>query len=89
MSEDTQLSVLTLTSREYEAQLIVDALHEKGIHAEKAGGPADDFQVGVPGQVKVLVETAQLEEALAAFDEIRDEAEHIDWSHVVVGEPEE
>ncbi len=89
MSDDTELSVLTMTAREYEAQLIVDALFEKGIHAEKSGGAASDFKVGVPGQVEVLVETNQLAAATAAYQTIRDEADHIDWSQVDVGKPEE
>jgi len=89
MSDDTKLSVLTMTAREYEAQLIVDALLEKGIHAEKAGGAASDFKVGVPGQVKILVETKDLEQATTAYNSLRDEADHIDWSQVDVGEPEE
>ncbi len=89
MSEDTHLSVLSITAREYEAQLIVDALLEKGIHAEKSGGAASDFKVGVPGQVEILVETADLERATIAYAELRDEAEHIDWSQVDVGQPEE
>ncbi len=89
MSEDTHLSVLTMSSHEYEAQLIVDALQEQGIHAEKSGGPASDFKVGVPGQVKILVETSQLIEATAALDTLRDEADHIDWSKIDVGKPQD
>ncbi|MCA9076865.1 MAG: hypothetical protein KDA93_17695 [Planctomycetaceae bacterium] len=89
MPEDTKLTVLTMTAREYEAQLIVDALLEKGVHAEISGSATSDFKVGIPGQVEVLVDTAQLESANAAYDKIRDEADHIDWSQVDVGDPED
>lgn len=88
MAEEHDLSVLTMSSHEYEAQLIVDALKERGLHAEKSGGATADFKVGVPGQVKILVQTAQLAEATDVLKTLRDEADHIDWTKIDVGQPE-
>lgn len=82
MQENGDLDVLMTVPRETEAQLIVDALAEKGIEAHQAGGAISTFKVGVPGEVLIYVKPEDRARAAAALAEIRDEADHIDWSQI-------
>ena len=86
MQDDADLAVLMTVPREIEAQLIVDALAQKGIEAHQAGGAISSFKVGIPGEVPVYVKSEDEARARQALAEIREEADHIDWSKIDAGE---
>lgn len=88
MHEDADLVVLMTVPREVEAQLIVDALAEKGVEAHQAGGAISSFKVGIPGDVVIYVKPEDQAQAVQALAEIRDEADHIDWSQIKFDQPE-
>ena len=88
MSNDPDVTaVLVTVQSEWEASLIVDALQERGIRAEAAGGLTSSFRAEAPGYARVIVPGQELEAAKAALAEIRASAAEIDWSKVDVNEP--
>ena len=92
MHDETDLAELTTIPHEYEAQLIIAALEEKGIPAQQAGGAVSNFKVGAPGGVTIYVKPEDHDRAVQAYAEIREESDHIDWSKVDVDgtdEPEQ
>ncbi|MBX3439077.1 MAG: hypothetical protein KF861_16425 [Planctomycetaceae bacterium] len=88
MQPDADLVVLATVPHEIEAQLIVDALKERGITAHQTGGTVSDFRVGVPEEVVIYVRPEDRDRALVAYAEARESAEEIDWSQVSADEPE-
>ena len=52
-------------------------------------GKATNFRAEAPGWVEVLVAEGDLARAQSVLDEIHRENDHIDWSQVDVGEPED
>ena len=89
MHDETDLAELITIPHEYEAQLIIAALEEKGIIAQQAGGAVSNFKVGAPGGVTIFVRPEDHERALAAYAEIREESDHIDWSKVDIDSTDE
>ena len=89
MSEHAEhLEVLAQVSTEAEAALIVSALKSAGIDAVAQGGLTSAFRAEVPGEVRVVVRRADLEQAKRVLAEYRKSVSDIDWSEVDVGEPE-
>lgn len=89
MPEDKDdTAVLLNASTEWEASFIADALNERDIDAQASGGLTAGFRAEAPGYARVIVPRGQLERAQKALVAIRDEAAHIDWSKVDVGEAE-
>ena len=64
--------VLTTVPSEIEAVLIVEALRAYGINGRAVGGYASGFKVGAPGEVAIVVERDQLDEAKKAIAEIEE-----------------
>ncbi len=89
MQSDPDAIVLTTVPREVEAQLIVAALEEKGVFARQAGGDISGFKVGIPADVTIYVKPEDHDKAVQAYAEIREEADHIDWSQVDLDPSEE
>ena len=83
---DSPTAVLAVLATEFEATLLVDALQDRGITAEAAGGLTAGFRAEAPGTVRVLVLEGDLERARAAMNEFRQEQSEIDWSSVDVGD---
>jgi hypothetical protein len=81
--------VLTSTPTEMEASIVVAALEEEGIRTRISG----EFTAGLfgagPGWVQVLVYDEDLARAREVLERVKLEHDHIDWSQVDVGEPEE
>jgi hypothetical protein len=82
-------SVLLSVDNETEAASIVTALRQYGIEASTAGEFAAGFWAKVPGNVQILVRSADLEKAQQALAEIQKEEGDVDWSKVDVGQPED
>ena len=86
---DENLARLTSVRTEMEAGVIVSGLEERGIRATMSGVYTTNFRAEAPGWVEVLVAEDDLPRAQAMVEEIQRENEHIDWSQVDVGEPED
>jgi Putative prokaryotic signal transducing protein len=67
------LATLTTVPSEFEAQLLVNVLEEHGITASTSGQYTAQFRAEVPGAVKVLVRSEDLE---AAEEVVREAREH-------------
>lgn len=85
---DTQTVVLAIVPSELEAELILGALEERGIRAEKAGQLTAGFRAEAPGGVRILVQQQDAGPALAALREYQKAKSDIDWSKVDLGEAE-
>lgn len=83
------LARLTSVRTEMEAGVIVSGLEERGIRATMSGVYTTNFRAEAPGWVEVLVAEDDLPRAQAMLEEIQRENEHIDWSQVDVGDPED
>jgi hypothetical protein len=83
------LARLTSVRTEMEAGVVVAGLEERGIKAAMSGVYTTNFRAEAPGWVEVLVAEHELAKAQDALDEIQEENDHIDWSQVDVGEPED
>jgi hypothetical protein len=85
-NEDT--STLTRVPSETEAAIVIAALEENGIKAE-----SDEYTSGLRAGpwnwVDIMVATSDLERAKEVLVQVQEENDHIDWSQVDVGEPEE
>lgn len=89
MSEHAEnLEVLAHVPTEAEAAMIVSVLKGEGIDAVAQGGLTSAFRAEVPGEVRVVVHRADLEQAKRVLAEYRKGVAGIDWSEVDVGEPE-
>jgi hypothetical protein len=83
------LVLLDSTPTEIEAGVIVAALEHEGIQATMTGTQTAGFRAEAPGWVKILVAVNDLPRAKTVLDQLREKYDHIDWSQVDVGEPEE
>jgi hypothetical protein len=72
-----------------EAGVIVGGLEDRGIKATMSGVYTTNFRAEAPGWVEVLVYEQDLARAQEALAEIHEENDHIDWSAVDVGKPED
>ena len=87
--QDDSVVVLAVFPSEIEATTIADELEREGIRAEPAGVLTAEFRAEAPGQVKVLVHASDFQRARALLDDYIASREHIDWSKVDLGEPED
>jgi pentatricopeptide repeat protein len=67
------LDVLTSVPHEFEAEMIVGALHRYGIQAASTGGFVSNFKAEAPGNVRVLVKRSDLERAVELLDEMQED----------------
>jgi Putative prokaryotic signal transducing protein len=90
MADDNEnLARLTSVRTEMEAGVIVSGLEDRGIKSTMSGVYTTNFRAEAPGWVEILVADHDLARAQAALEEIRVENDHIDWSQVDVGQPED
>jgi hypothetical protein len=80
--------VLAIVPTELEAELILEALDERGIRAEQAGQLTAGFRAEAPGGVRILVRAKDAARGLAALREFQKEKSDIDWSKVDLGTKE-
>jgi len=81
-------AVLTSVPSETEAAIVVAALDENGIRAE-TDEYTSGLRAGAWNWVNVMVAENDLARAQEIFEQVQRENDHIDWSQVDVGEPEE
>jgi hypothetical protein len=83
-----ETSTLTRVPSETEAAILIAALEENGIKAE-----SDEFTSGLRAGpwnwVDIMVATRDLERAKEVLIQVQEENDHIDWSQVDVGKPED
>ena len=91
MVDENPLEPVRLISAPHEsaAGMIVAELEDEGIKATMAGENTADFRIGVPGWVDVYVAEKDLPRAQEILLRVQAENDHIDWSQVDVGEPED
>ena len=89
MADGNGVVKLSRCLTEVEAIAIADALREEGIHAEVSGAITGGFRAEAPSAIWVLVREADAERARRIVEELRTTVEHIDWSKVDIGEPED
>lgn len=87
--DDDSVVTLAFFPSEIEATTIADELKREGIQAEAAGTLTAEFRAEAPGKVKVLVHARDLARAKELLDEYIESRDHIDWSQVDLGEPED
>jgi hypothetical protein len=79
---------LTSVPSETEAAIVIAALEENGVHAE-----SDEYTSGLRAGpwnwVEVLVAEEDLEKAKQVLEQVKRQNDHIDWSQVDVGQPED
>jgi hypothetical protein len=83
------LARVTSVRTEMEGSVIVSGLEDRGIKATMSGVYTTNFRAEAPGWVEVLVAEHDLARAREALVEIQAENDHIDWSQVDVGQPED
>jgi hypothetical protein len=81
-------AVLTSVPSETEAAIVVAALEENDIRAE-TDEYTSGLRAGAWNWVKIIVAEDDLPRAKQIFEQVQRENDHIDWSQVDVGEPEE
>jgi hypothetical protein len=81
-------AVLTSVPSETEAAIVVAALGENGIRAE-TDEYTSGLRAGAWNWVSIMVAENDLARAQEIFEEVQRENDHIDWSQVDVGEPED
>jgi len=74
---------------EFEAETIASALRGEGVEARVIGGAAGGFRGETPANTWVIVHRDDGPRALEMLKRMRDEAKHLDWSQVDVGEFED
>jgi len=89
MSDPNEITAtLTRVPSETEAAIVVAALADNGIRAE-----SDEYTSGLRAGpwnwVDIMVAEADLEKAKEILIQVQEENDHIDWSQVDVGEPED
>jgi hypothetical protein len=72
-----------------EAGVIVSGLEDEGIKSTMAGVYTTNFRAEAPGWVEILVSQDDLPRAQAVLEDIHNDNNHIDWSQVDVGQPED
>jgi hypothetical protein len=89
MSEQPEhTAVLTSAPSETEAAIVIAALEENGIRAS-SGEYTSGLRAGAWNWVDILVAEENLDRAKEVLVEVQREYDHIDWSQVDVGQPEE
>jgi hypothetical protein len=88
-SLDEKLARLTSVRTEMEAGVIVGGLEDRGIKATMSGVYTANFRAEAPGWVEVLVAEDDLPQAQAVLEDVQRDNDHIDWSQVDVGQPED
>lgn len=88
-SLEENLARLTSVRTEMEAGVIVAGLEDSGIKATMAGVYTANFRAEAPGWVEVLVAEDDLPQAQAVLEDVQRDNDHIDWSQVDVGQPED
>jgi Putative prokaryotic signal transducing protein len=88
-SLDEKLARLTSVRTEMEAGVIVGGLEDRGIKATMSGVYTANFRAEAPGWVEVLVAEDDLPQAQAVLEDVQRDNDHIDWSQIDVGEPED
>jgi hypothetical protein len=83
-----QTSTLTRVPSETEAAIVIAALDENGIRAE-----SDEYTSGLRAGpwnwVDIMVATQDLAKAQEILARVQEENDHINWSQVDVGKPED
>ena len=74
---------------EAEATLIAEELRREGIESTLSGQITGSMRFEAPGTVDVLVHADDAAAAQTVLTRIREEAQHIDWSNVDIGEEDE
>jgi hypothetical protein len=82
-------AVLTSTPTESEAAIVIAALEENGIRASSSGEYTSGLRAGAWNWVQILVAEDDLPKAQEILAEVQRENDHIDWSQVDVGQPED
>ena len=81
-------ALLTSVPTETEAAIVIAALENNGIRAE-----SDEYTSGLRAGpwnwVQILVAEEDLSRAKEVFAQVQEENDHIDWSQVDVGDPED
>jgi hypothetical protein len=86
---DEKLARLTSVRTEMEGGVIVGGLEDRGIKATMSGVYTTNFRAEAPGWVEVRVAAHDLARAQESLEEIQKENDHIDWSQVDVGQPDD
>lgn len=81
--------LLTSAPTEMEASIIVAGLEAEGIQAVMSGEFTAGFRAEAPGWVQILVHDADLPRAKQILEDVKRHNDHIDWSQVDVGQPED
>jgi hypothetical protein len=81
-------AVLTSVPSETEAAIVVAALEENGIRAE-TDEYTSGLRAGAWNWVKIIVAEEDLQRAKQIFEQVQRENDHIDWSQIDVGEPDD
>ncbi len=89
IDNNENLARVTSVRTEMEGGVIVAGLEDRGIKATMSGTFTTNFRAEAPGWVEILVAEHDLTRAQEALVEIHDENDHIDWSQVDVGQPED
>src|SRR5690242_21873383 len=83
-----ETSKLTSVPSETEAAIVRAALEENGIRAE-SDEYTSGLRAGAWNWVDIMVATKDLARAQEVLAEVQAENDHIDWSQVDVGKPED
>jgi hypothetical protein len=86
--QSKRTAVLTRVPSETEAAIVVAALDANGIRAE-TDEYTSGLRAGAWNWVDIMVAEDDLPRAKEIFDDVQRENDHIDWSQVDVGQPEE
>jgi hypothetical protein len=81
-------AVLTSVPTESEAAIVIAALEKDGIRAE-SDEYTSGLRAGAWNWVQILVAEEDLPQAKEIFAQVQEENDHIDWSQVDVGQPED
>jgi hypothetical protein len=79
---------LTAVPSETEAAIVIAALEENGIHAS-SDEYTSGLRAGAWNWVDILVAEEDLTRAKQVLEQVQRENDHIDWSQVDVGQPED
>ena len=83
-----ETSTLTRVPSETEAAIVVAALEDAGIKAE-SDEYTSGLRAGAWNWVDIMVDTKDLARAQEVLADVQKDNDHIDWSKVDVGEPED
>ena len=83
-----ETSTLTRVPSETEAAIVIAALEDNGIKAE-SDEYTSGLRAGAWNWVDIMVATKDLASAKEVLAQVQEENDHIDWSQVDVGQPED